>query len=176
MRNLKTFCLAGAAGLATAALLAHDGHDVELVEKNDELGGRAGSWDHDGFRFDTGPSWWLMPEVFDHFFEMLGTSTAEQLDLVRLDHADADAGARMKQRRQPRAQAQERARELLERVGLERLDGLTRLRYLTQAGGAIQLSAAQLCAIFSATVTDWSDSSTLIPYLDKNGTQQLQHF
>ncbi|MCG7633427.1 phytoene desaturase family protein [Gordonia McavH-238-E] len=75
----------GVAGLATAALLAHDGHDVELVEKNDELGGRAGSWDRDGFRFDTGPSWWLMPEVFDHFFEMLGTSTAEQLDLVRLD-------------------------------------------------------------------------------------------
>ena len=75
----------GVAGLATAALLAHDGHDVELVEKNDDLGGRAGTWDRDGFRFDTGPSWWLMPEVFDHFFEMLGTSTAEQLDLVRLD-------------------------------------------------------------------------------------------
>src|SRR4051794_40152847 len=26
-----------------------------------------------------------MPEVFDHFFRMLGTSTEEQLDLVRLD-------------------------------------------------------------------------------------------
>ncbi|WP_439030599.1 phytoene desaturase family protein [Gordonia terrae] len=75
----------GVAGLATAALLAHDGHDVEIVEKNHELGGRAGTWSRDGFRFDTGPSWWLMPEVFDHFFEMLGTSTAEQLDLVRLD-------------------------------------------------------------------------------------------
>ncbi|WP_027580554.1 substrate-binding domain-containing protein [Bradyrhizobium sp. Ai1a-2] len=46
----------------------------------------------------------------------------------------------------------------------------------TQAGGAIQLSAAQLCAIFSATVTDWHDTSTLIPYLDKTGAQQLQHF
>ncbi|MGJ4942109.1 substrate-binding domain-containing protein [Bradyrhizobium sp. HKCCYLS1011] len=46
----------------------------------------------------------------------------------------------------------------------------------TQAGGAIQLSTAQLCAIFSATVTDWADSTTLIPYLDKTGTQQLQHF
>ncbi|CCE11241.1 conserved exported hypothetical protein [Bradyrhizobium sp. STM 3843] len=46
----------------------------------------------------------------------------------------------------------------------------------TQAGGAIQLSTAQLCAIFSATVTDWADSATLIPYLDKTGTQQLQHF
>ncbi|WP_168706542.1 phytoene desaturase family protein [Gordonia paraffinivorans] len=75
----------GVAGLATAALLAHDGHDVEIVEKNDELGGRAGLWTNEGFRFDTGPSWWLMPEVFDHYFEMLGTSTAEQLDLVRLD-------------------------------------------------------------------------------------------
>ncbi|MDF9715740.1 phytoene desaturase [Nocardioides sp. ChNu-153] len=75
----------GVAGLATAALLAADGHDVELVEKNAELGGRAGSWEADGFRFDTGPSWWLMPEVFDHFFRLLGTTTEEQLDLVRLD-------------------------------------------------------------------------------------------
>ncbi len=46
----------------------------------------------------------------------------------------------------------------------------------TQAGGAIQLSAAQLCAIFSATVTDWHDTTTLIPYLDANGVQQFQHF
>lgn len=75
----------GVAGLATAALLARDGHDVDLVEKNDDLGGRAGSWAHEGFRFDTGPSWWLMPEVFDHFFDLLGTSTSEQVDLVRLD-------------------------------------------------------------------------------------------
>lgn len=46
----------------------------------------------------------------------------------------------------------------------------------TQAGGAIQLSAAQLCAIFSGTVTDWSDTTTEIPYLDKTGAQQLQFF
>ncbi len=46
----------------------------------------------------------------------------------------------------------------------------------TQAGGAIQLSTAQLCAIFSATVTDWHDTSSLIPYLDQNGVQQFQHF
>ncbi|MGW0035401.1 phytoene desaturase family protein [Gordonia sp. NPDC003376] len=75
----------GIAGLATAALLADDGYDVEVFEKNPDLGGRAGSWDHEGFRFDTGPSWWLMPEVFDHFFALLGTSVAEHLDLVSLD-------------------------------------------------------------------------------------------
>ncbi|MDR6970943.1 phytoene desaturase family protein [Leifsonia shinshuensis] len=75
----------GIAGLATAALLAREGYAVTMLEQNRTLGGRAGSWEHDGFRFDTGPSWYLMPEVFDHFFRLMGTSTAEQLDLVTLD-------------------------------------------------------------------------------------------
>ena len=77
----------GIAGLATAALLAADGHSVTLFEARDSLGGRAGSWEHNGFRFDTGPSWYLMPEVFDHFFRLLGTTAEEQLALVRLDPA-----------------------------------------------------------------------------------------
>jgi len=75
----------GIAGLATAALLAREGRDVTLVEATDTVGGRAGSWSSGGFRFDTGPSWFLMPEVFDHFFRLCGTTSAEQLDLVRLD-------------------------------------------------------------------------------------------
>jgi phytoene desaturase len=75
----------GISGLASAALLAREGHVVTLLEKNERVGGRAGVWEHDGFRFDTGPSWYLMPEVFDHFFRLLGTSAAEQLDLVKLD-------------------------------------------------------------------------------------------
>jgi phytoene desaturase len=75
----------GISGLATAALLAADGWSVDLLEQRDDLGGRAGSWSTDGFRFDTGPSWYLMPEVFEHFFRLLGTTAEEQLDLVRLD-------------------------------------------------------------------------------------------
>lgn len=78
---------AGVAGLATAALLAKDGHEVLILEKNGALGGRAGSLEREGFRFDTGPSWYLMPQVFEHFFRMMGTSSAEQLDLVALDPA-----------------------------------------------------------------------------------------
>lgn len=77
----------GIAGLATSALLAREGYEVSVFEARDELGGRAGLWETEGFRFDTGPSWYLMPEVFDHFFRMLGTTAAEQLDLVRLDPA-----------------------------------------------------------------------------------------
>jgi phytoene desaturase len=75
----------GIAGLATAALLAHDGHEVTLFERNSRLGGRAGSVEERGYRFDTGPSWFLMRDVYDHFFELLGTSTDEQLDLRLLD-------------------------------------------------------------------------------------------
>lgn len=77
----------GIAGLATAALLAGRGAHVTLVEKNAELGGRAGRLERDGFVFDTGPSWYLMPEAFDSFFAELGTSTAEQLHLVPLSPA-----------------------------------------------------------------------------------------
>ena len=76
---------AGIAGLATAALLARDGHAVTVLERNSWLGGRAGIHRESGFTFDTGPSWYLMPEVFDHFFRLCGTSSAEQLDLVPLD-------------------------------------------------------------------------------------------
>lgn len=77
----------GIAGLATAALLARDGWSVTLFEARDELGGRAGSWESGGFRFDTGPSWYLMPEVFEHFFRLLGTTADAELDLVTLDPA-----------------------------------------------------------------------------------------
>ena len=65
---------AGIAGLATAALLAKEGHDVVVLEKNGHVGGRAGTATRGGFRFDTGPSWYLMPEVFEHFFRLLGTT------------------------------------------------------------------------------------------------------
>lgn len=77
----------GVAGLATAALLGADGWRVRVLEARAELGGRAGSWERDGFRFDTGPSWYLMPEVFEHFFRLLGTTAARELDLVPLDPA-----------------------------------------------------------------------------------------
>ena len=56
---------AGIAGLATAALLGREGYEVTVVDSLDEVGGRAGSFEEAGFRWDTGPSWYLMPEAFD---------------------------------------------------------------------------------------------------------------
>jgi phytoene desaturase len=75
----------GIGGLASAALLARSGYSVTLLEAHPTLGGRAGNWEKNGFRFDTGPSWYLMPEVFDHFYRLLGTTAEEQLELITLD-------------------------------------------------------------------------------------------
>lgn len=77
----------GIGGLATAALLARGGAEVTLLERHDRVGGRTGTWEADGFRFDTGPSWYFMPEVFEHFFALLGEQVSDHVDLVRLDPA-----------------------------------------------------------------------------------------
>ena len=57
---------------------------MTLLEKQEDLGGRAGRLRRAGFSFDTGPSWYLMPEVIEHWFELMGTSTQNELDLVDL--------------------------------------------------------------------------------------------
>ncbi|RYF29255.1 MAG: phytoene desaturase [Chloroflexi bacterium] len=78
---------AGIGGIATASLLAKAGYNVSVYEKNDGAGGRAGLLERDGFRFDTGPSWYLMPEVFEHYFSLLGKDVDRELDLIRLSPA-----------------------------------------------------------------------------------------
>ncbi len=75
----------GLGGLTTACYLAQQGHSVALYEKNDGLGGRARVWEHEGFSFDLGPSWYLMPEVFEQFFTDLGRKREDYYALRRLD-------------------------------------------------------------------------------------------
>ena len=75
----------GFGGLSTACYLADAGADVTLIEKNEQLGGRASRLEVDGFRFDMGPSWYLMPDVFERFFEHFDHEPADYYDLTRLD-------------------------------------------------------------------------------------------
>lgn len=75
----------GVGGLSTACYLANAGAQVTLLEKNEQLGGLASETTDEGFRFDTGPTWYMMPEVFGRFFKHFGRSPADYYWLQRLD-------------------------------------------------------------------------------------------
>ncbi len=77
----------GFAGLSAAALIAKKGHQVELLEKNDQLGGRARQFKAEGFTFDMGPSWYWMPDVFERYFGYFDKQAADFYDLKLLDPA-----------------------------------------------------------------------------------------
>ena len=75
----------GIGGLSAACYLADADANVSLLEKNEQLGGRASRLEVDGFRFDMGPSWYLMPDVFERFFAYFGKEPRDYYDLQRLD-------------------------------------------------------------------------------------------
>lgn len=58
----------GFSSLAAASYLAQAGYSVTVLEKNEQLGGRARQLKRDGFTFDMGPTWYWMPDVFERFF------------------------------------------------------------------------------------------------------------
>jgi phytoene desaturase len=75
----------GFAGLSAAAYLAKYGFNVKLFEKNEQFGGRARILEENGFKFDMGPSWYWMPEIFDKFFADFGQKTSDFYELKRLE-------------------------------------------------------------------------------------------
>ncbi len=54
------------------------------MEKNEQAGGRNWQLKEAGFTFDMGPSWLLMPDVFEHFFEGVGERLSDHLQLTKL--------------------------------------------------------------------------------------------
>lgn len=75
----------GVGGLASACLLAKKGYEVTVLEKNSQIGGRMGVFESSGFMFDTGPSWYLMPEVFEKFYNLMGEKVEDSLNLIKLE-------------------------------------------------------------------------------------------
>ena len=76
---------AGPGGLAAAMLLAKAGAQVTVVEKRSVVGGRTSTMEVDGFRFDTGPTFFLYPRVLREIFAACGYSLDEEIPMERLD-------------------------------------------------------------------------------------------
>jgi phytoene desaturase len=75
----------GVGGMAAAIRLAGAGHEVTVLERNAELGGKLAVHVDRGYTFDVGPSLVTLPHVYDDTFRCAGTTLAEQVELVRLD-------------------------------------------------------------------------------------------
>lgn len=75
----------GFSGLSAACYLGKAGYDVTVYEKNSSPGGRARVLERDGFRFDMGPTFYWMPDIFEKFFNDFDAKTADYYRLLRLD-------------------------------------------------------------------------------------------
>ena len=89
---------AGIGGIAIAAHLARRGMHVTVIEKNDRPGGRCDRFTRDGHQFDSGPTLFVMPLLYEAEFAALGASAREFLGLQRVDptyHLVFDDGSQL---------------------------------------------------------------------------------
>lgn len=77
---------AGVTGLAAAARLSAQGHDVVLYEKNEQVGGRMSQFQSKGYTFDMGPTIVMMPEIYRDVFKYAHKSIDDYLDMKQLAH------------------------------------------------------------------------------------------
>ena len=75
----------GFAGMAASAVMAMNGSRVTVYEKHEDIGGRARTFNSEGFLFDMGPSWYWMPDVYESFFNLFGHVTSDFYELKQLE-------------------------------------------------------------------------------------------
>ena len=75
----------GFGGLAAAIRLQQQGHEVTVVEKRDQPGGRAYVYRRDGFTFDGGPTIITAPWLIEELFQRSGRPIHDYVQLVRID-------------------------------------------------------------------------------------------
>ncbi len=72
---------AGFGGIAAALRLRARGYDVTLLDRLDQLGGRAQVFERNGFVFDAGPTVVTAPFLFEELFELFDRRMDDYLDL-----------------------------------------------------------------------------------------------
>lgn len=77
----------GFSSLSAACHMAKAGYKVTILEKNATIGGRARKFEKDGFKFDMGPTWYWMPDVFEKFFKDFDKKPSDYYQLERLSPA-----------------------------------------------------------------------------------------
>ncbi|MBM4375851.1 MAG: phytoene desaturase [Deltaproteobacteria bacterium] len=76
---------AGLGGLAAAVRLRAMGHRVVVVDAGDQPGGRARSFQRDGYSFDAGPTVVTAPYLLHELFELVGRDSRDYFELTPVD-------------------------------------------------------------------------------------------
>ena len=76
---------AGVAGLASAVRLQSQGFEVEIYEKQNTIGGKMNQISEKGFKFDTGPTIVMMPDIYKEVFESAGRNADDYISMQQLD-------------------------------------------------------------------------------------------
>ena len=66
-------------------LMAQAGAEVTLFERAERVGGRCAAIEAEGFRFDTGPTFFLYPRVLEEIFQSVGRNLWRDVPMTRLD-------------------------------------------------------------------------------------------
>ena len=74
----------GFGGIAAALRLKAKGHNVKLIEKHPDLGGRARVFKRDGFTYDAGPTVITAPYLINELFELFNKDPKNYIELTPL--------------------------------------------------------------------------------------------
>ena len=75
----------GIAGLASAIRLSKYGYSVIVFESNNDVGGKISEINKNGYRFDTGPSLFTMPELMDELVKIGYKNANKKFDYKKID-------------------------------------------------------------------------------------------
>ncbi|HEY5901608.1 MAG TPA: phytoene desaturase family protein [Anaerolineales bacterium] len=131
---------AGIGGMSAAIHLRRRGLQVTVLEKNPGPGGRCDRVSRQGHEFDTGPTLFVMPLLYEAEFRALGVPVHEALDLVRVDptyHLVFDDGTRLALTSDMKSMHAQ-----LEAIEPGSFNGM--LRYLEEGGRHYQLGTEEL--------------------------------
>ena len=86
MKNKSIIIIgAGPGGLTSAMLLASKGYNVTIYEKKSHFGGRNSVMNLNGFKFELGPTFVMLPDVFSETFKEAGKNIEDYMTMTRLD-------------------------------------------------------------------------------------------
>ena len=75
----------GFGGIASALRLRAKNHNVTLIEKHNDLGGRARVFKKNGFTFDAGPTVITAPYLIEELFELFNKTSKSYIELKPLN-------------------------------------------------------------------------------------------